>query len=50
MFQSNFRLVADCFIQMRTNKEYNPSREAMKHIDAVLKLMSVQTQYDRATE
>ena len=50
MFQSDFRLVADYFIQMRTNKEYNPSREAMKHIDAVLKLMSVQTQYDRATE
>lgn len=50
MFQSNFRLVADYFIQMRTNTEYNPSREVMKHIDAVLKLMSVQTQYDRATE
>ena len=50
MFQSDFRIVADYFVQMRTNKEYNPSREAMKHIDAVLKLMSVQTQYDRATE
>ena len=50
MFQSDFRLVADYFIQMRTNKEYNPSREAMKHIDVVLKLMSIQTQYDRATE
>ena len=50
MFQSNFRLVADYFIQMRTNKEYNPSREAMKHIDAVLKLMSVLTQDDRFEE
>ena len=50
MFQSDFRIVADYFVQMRTNKEYNPSQEVMKHVDAVLKLMSVQTQYDRATE
>lgn len=50
MFQSNFRLVADYFIQMRTNKEYNPSQEVMKHVDAVLKLMSVLTQDDRFEE
>ena len=46
MFQSDFRIVADYFVQMRTNKEYNPSREVMKHVDAVLKLMSVLTQDD----
>lgn len=50
MFQSDFRLVADYFIQMRTNKEYNPSQEVMKHVDAVLKLMSVLTQDDRFEE
>lgn len=50
MFQSDFRIVADYFVQMRTNKEYNPSREVMKHVDAVLKLMSVLTQDDRFEE
>ena len=50
MFQSDFRIVADYFVQMRTNKEYNPSQEVMKHVDAVLKLMSVLTQDDRFEE
>lgn len=44
MFQSDFRIVADYFVQMRTNKEYNPGQKVMKHIDAVLKLMSALTQ------
>lgn len=50
MFQSDFRIVADYFVQMRTNKEYNPGQKVMKHIDAVLKLMSALTQDDRMTE
>ena len=32
------------------NKEYEPSQEVMKHVDAVLKLMSVLTQDDRFEE
>ena len=50
MFQSDFKIVADYFVQMRTNKEYEPSQEVMKHVDAVLKLMSVLTQDDRFEE
>ena len=50
MLQSDFRLVADYFLEMSTNKDYDPCRDAMKHIDVVLKLMSIQTKYDRATE
>lgn len=42
-FTSDFRIVADYFSQVRKNKEYVPSKETMKHVDAVLKLMSVMT-------
>ena len=40
MFQSDFRIVADYFSQ---KKKYIPSKKTMKHVDAVLKLMSVMT-------
>ncbi len=43
MFESDFRIVADYFVQVRKNKEYIPSKETIKHVDAVLKLMSVLT-------
>ena len=42
-FQSDFRIVADYFSQVRKNKNYIPSKKTMKHVDAVLKLMSVMT-------
>ena len=42
-FTSDFRIVADYFSQVRKNKDYVPSKETMKHADAVLKLMSVLT-------
>ena len=42
-FTSDFRIVADYFSQVRKNKDYIPSKETMKHADAVLKLMSVMT-------
>lgn len=43
MFQSDFRIVADYFYQKRTNKNYIPSKQSIRHVDAVLKLMSVMT-------
>jgi hypothetical protein len=47
LFKSDFRIVADYFVQMRKNKDYVPSEETIKHVDAVLKLMSVMTQDSR---
>lgn len=47
MFTSDFKIVADYFVQMRKNKNYQPSRETIKHVDEVLKLMSVLTKDDR---
>lgn len=49
MFQSDFRIVADYFVQMRKNKDYRPSQDTIHHVDEVLKLMSVLTQ-DRRFE
>lgn len=43
LFQSDFRIVADYFYQRRTNKNYIPSKQTIRHVDAVLKLMSVMT-------
>jgi len=43
MFQSDFRLVADYFVQMRKNKEYTPPTETIKHVHEFLQLMSVMT-------
>ena len=40
-------IVADYFVQMRINKDYIPSKETIKHVDEVLKLMSVLTQDER---
>lgn len=43
MFKSDFRIVADFFVQTRKNKEYIPSKDTIKHVDALLKLMSALT-------
>lgn len=43
MFESDFKIVADYFVQMRINKNYVPSKETINHVDAVLKLMYVLT-------
>lgn len=42
-FKSDFRYVADYFVQMRTTNDYKPNPDAIEHVDAVLKLMSVLT-------
>ena len=50
MFQSDFKFVADYFVQLRTTKDYVPSKETMEHVDAVLKIMSVLTKDVRFQE
>ncbi len=50
LFTSDFKIVADYFVQMRKNKEYRPSEEAMRHVDEVLKLMTVLTGDSRFEE
>lgn len=42
-FKSDFRIVADYFVRMRINKDYEPSRETIRHVHEVLQLMSVLT-------
>ena len=43
LFRSDFRYVADYFVQMQTTKNYVPSPESILHKDATLKLLSVLT-------
>ena len=42
-FKSDFKFVADYFVQMRKNKNYIAPKEVVKHVDEVLKLMQVLT-------
>ena len=42
-FKSDFRIVADYFVQTRMNKDYIPSQETIVHVDEILKLMRVLT-------
>ena len=50
MFQSDFRIVADYFVQMRKNKNYVPTRIQMTHVREVLQMMSVLTKDSRFEE
>ena len=50
MFRSDFKYVADYFVQKRLNKGYHPSNEAFRHVDETLKLMSVLTDDARFEE
>ena len=42
-FQSDFKFVADFFVQMRKNKNYQPSKWQLNHVAAFLDLMTVLT-------
>ena len=42
-FKSDFRHVADYFVQKRVDDNYIPSDEQLKHVDETLKLLSVLT-------
>ena len=50
MFQSDFRIVADYFVQMRKNRNYKPSQDIIKHVHELLQLMSVMTNDSRFEE
>ena len=43
LFRSDFRIVADYFVNSRNNKDYIPSKEVVYHVDEFLKLMQVLT-------
>ena len=42
-FHSDFKIVADYFIQMREHGNYVPSPEKLEHVQAVLQLLSIMT-------
>ena len=42
-FTSDFRIVADYFIQARKNKDYRPDNQTIKHVREVLMLMAAVT-------
>lgn len=39
MFRSDFKIVADYFVQMRKNRHYKASAETIQHVDEVFKMM-----------
>lgn len=47
MFQSDFRIVADYFVQMRKNRDYMAPDTTIKHVHELLQLMSVMTKDNR---
>ena len=49
-FRSDFRIVADYFVQVRKNKAYKPSEETIRHVHEVLQLMAVLTKDRRFEE
>lgn len=46
-FQSDFRIIADYFVQMRKTRDYVPLPQKMTHAREVLQLMSVLTEDER---
>ena len=43
MFTSDFKIVADYFVQKRKDGKYKPSSDMIRHVDAILKFMAVFT-------
>jgi len=50
LFKSDFRIVADYFVQKRIYGDYNPSPEDIEHMSAVLQLLSVMADDNRFVE
>lgn len=40
-FKSDFKIVADFFVQQRITRDYKPSKEKIRHVDEILKLLEV---------
>ena len=43
MFTSDFRIVADFFVQKRKNNDYEPDKQVITHVDEVLKFLRTMT-------
>ena len=43
LFQSDFRAVAEYFVQKRENGDYKPKTQDLKHVQETLQLLSVMT-------
>ena len=50
LFKSDFRIVADYFVQMRKNNSYVAKPETIKHVHGLLELMAVLTNDQRFME
>jgi len=50
LFKSDFRIVADYFVQMRKNHDYKPEPRDMRHVQETLQLLSVMTHDHRYEE
>lgn len=50
MFQSDFRVVADYFVQKREKNDYTPEPRQLKHVQETLQLLSVMTNDHRFEE
>ena len=50
MFQSDFKVVADYFVQKRKNNDYTPTNTEIKHVEAVLQLLSIMEHDERFAE
>ena len=49
-FHSDFKIVADYFVQMQRTGDYVPSHERIQYVEAVLQLLSVLTEDNRFEE
>lgn len=50
LFQSDFRVVADYFVQKRENGDYTPSSQELVHVQETLQLLSIMTNDHRFEE
>ena len=50
LFKSDFRIVADYFVQKRESNDYTPSPREIKHVQETLQLLSVMTRDNRFEE
>ena len=50
LFQSDFKVVADYFVQKRENGDYIPSSQGLTHVQETLQLLSIMTNDNRFEE
>ncbi|MBO6088949.1 MAG: Rpn family recombination-promoting nuclease/putative transposase [Lachnospiraceae bacterium] len=47
LFQSDFKIIADFFVQKRKNEDYVPTDDPIEHVDEVLKMLEIMVGDDR---